>query len=106
LERGGDPQHGQGFGSQCLLRAAQHHQLRRAIALLKGKAEQIEHNGKVVHGNVLLPTVIRLRHYWIPLTQPNVFHRDGHRCQYGGCYGEDLTLDPVIPRRQRYLGSG
>jgi hypothetical protein len=27
--------------------------LRWAIALLKGKAEQIEHNGKVVYGNFL-----------------------------------------------------
>lgn len=77
---------------------------RAVVLLLKGKAEQIEHNGKVVYGNIPLPTVIRLRHYVhvphkeIPLTRRNVLYRDGHRCQYCGCYGEDLTLDHVIPR--------
>ncbi|MFS8781621.1 HNH endonuclease [Synechococcus sp. W55.1] len=77
---------------------------RAVVLLLKGKAEQIEHNGRVVYGNIPLPTVIRLRHYVhvphkeIPLTRRNVLYRDGHRCQYCGCFGEDLTLDHVIPR--------
>jgi 5-methylcytosine-specific restriction endonuclease McrA len=45
-----------------------------------------------------------LRHYVrvpykeIPLTRRNIFHRDGHSCQYCGCTGDDLTLDHVIPR--------
>lgn len=78
---------------------------RRAVVLLiKGKAEQVEHNGKFIYAETPLPTVIRLRHYVrvpykeIPLTRRNILHRDGHACQYCGCTGEDLTLDHVIPR--------
>ncbi len=78
---------------------------RRAIVLLlKGKAEQVEHNGRVVYHNIPLPTVIRLRHYIkvpykeIPLTRKNILHRDSHSCQYCGYTGEDLTLDHVVPR--------
>ncbi|MBW4553832.1 MAG: HNH endonuclease [Aphanocapsa sp. GSE-SYN-MK-11-07L] len=78
---------------------------RRAVVLLiKGKAEQVEHNGKFIYAEVPLPTVIRLRHYVmvpykeIPLTRRNILHRDSHSCQYCGYTGEDLTLDHVIPR--------
>ena len=78
---------------------------RRAIVLLlKGKAERLEHNGRVIYADFPLPTVIRLRHYItvpykeIPLTRKNILHRDGHSCQYCGYTGEDLTLDHVIPR--------
>jgi len=78
---------------------------RRAVVLLiKGKAEQVEHNGKLVYSELPLPTVIRLRHYVrvpykeIPLTRRNILHRDGHSCQYCGYFGDDLTLDHVIPR--------
>jgi 5-methylcytosine-specific restriction endonuclease McrA len=78
---------------------------RRAIVLLlKGKAEQVEHNGRVVYHNIPLPTVIRLRHYVkvpykeIPLTRKNILHRDSHSCQYCGYTGDDLTLDHVVPR--------
>ncbi|TAF53912.1 MAG: HNH endonuclease [Oscillatoriales cyanobacterium] len=80
----------------------------RAIVLvLKGKAEQIEHNGRFIYPDVPLPTVIRLRYYVrlpykeIPLTRRNVFARDGHTCQYCGYTGEDLTLDHVFPRSRR-----
>jgi 5-methylcytosine-specific restriction endonuclease McrA len=78
---------------------------RRAIVLvIKGKAEQVEHNGKVIYAELPLPTVIRLRHYVrvpykdIPLTRRNLLHRDNHTCQYCGYIGEGLTLDHVIPR--------
>lgn len=78
---------------------------RRAVVLLiKGKAEQVEHNGKYVYTDFPLPTVIRLRHYVrvpyteIPLTRRNLLHRDGHACQYCGYSGDDLTLDHVLPR--------
>lgn len=77
---------------------------RRAVILvLKEKAEQVEHNGKVLKSDFPLPTVIRLRQYVqvpykeIPLTRRNVLHRDSHTCQYCGCK-EDLTIDHVIPR--------
>ncbi|MBO0352333.1 HNH endonuclease [Phormidium pseudopriestleyi FRX01] len=78
---------------------------RRAIVLLlKGKAEQVEHNGKFIYSDVPLPTVIRLRHYVripyheIPFTRRNILHRDSHCCQYCGYSGDELTLDHVMPR--------
>ncbi len=82
---------------------------RAIILLLKDKAEQVEHNGRLIYDSIPLPTVIRLRHYVhvpykeIPLTRRNVLYRDSHQCQYCGCYGEDLTIDHVIPR-SRYGG--
>lgn len=77
---------------------------RAVVLLIKGKAEQIEHNGKYIYEDFPLPTVIRLRYYVtmpykeIPLTRRNILHRDGHSCQYCGYNGDDLTLDHVIPR--------
>jgi 5-methylcytosine-specific restriction endonuclease McrA len=77
---------------------------RAVILMLKGKAEQIEHNGKYLYRDFPLPTVIRLRQYVtvpyreIPLTRRNILNRDNHACQYCGYTGSDLTLDHVIPR--------
>lgn len=78
---------------------------RRAVnLLLKDKAEQVEHNGKLIYANFHLPSVIRLRQYvnvpykQIPLTRKNLLHRDGHTCQYCGHAGDDLTLDHVLPK--------
>lgn len=77
---------------------------RAIVLLIKGKAEQVEHNGKLIYNDFPLPTVIRLRHYVtmpykeIPLTRRNILHRDGHSCQYCGYSGDELTLDHIIPR--------
>lgn len=78
---------------------------RRAVVLLiKGKAEQLEHNGKYLYQDFPLPSVIRLRHYInipykeIPLTRKNILERDHHTCQYCHYRGDGLTLDHVIPR--------
>lgn len=77
---------------------------RAVVLLLKGKAEQVEHNGRYIYTDVPLPTVIRLRYYVrvpykeIPLTRKNLLHRDSHACQYCGYSGDELTLDHVIPR--------
>ena len=79
---------------------------RRAVVLmLKGKAEGIEHNGRLIYADFASPTVIRLRHYVnvpykaIPLTRRNVLYRDEYRCQYCNVSGGDsLTIDHVIPR--------
>ncbi|MDJ0797377.1 MAG: HNH endonuclease [Calothrix sp. MO_167.B12] len=77
---------------------------RATVLVIKGKAERIEHNGKMVYTDFPLPTVIRLRHYVrvpykeIPLTRRNILHRDGHTCQYCGYTGDELTLDHVVPR--------
>ncbi|NJL42336.1 MAG: HNH endonuclease [Pseudanabaena sp. SU_2_4] len=80
----------------------------RAVGLLiKGKAEQVEHNGRMLYPGFPLPTVIRLLHYInlpykeIPLTRRNILHRDGHSCQYCAYTGDDLTLDHVIPKSRR-----
>jgi 5-methylcytosine-specific restriction endonuclease McrA len=77
---------------------------RAVVLLIKEKAEQVEHNGKMLRLGFPLPSVIRLRSYVqipykeIPLTRRNVLHRDNHTCQYCGYIGEGLTLDHVIPR--------
>ncbi|HEY9678018.1 MAG TPA: HNH endonuclease [Drouetiella sp.] len=78
---------------------------RRAVVLLmKGKAEQIEHNGKQIYSDFPLPTVIRLRSYVkipykeISLSRRNLLHRDNYTCQYCGDRRHDLTIDHIIPR--------
>lgn len=79
---------------------------RRAVVMvLKGKAEGLEHDpDRRIREDTLLPTVIRLRHFvrvpykQLPLTRRNLFHRDGHRCQYCGASAEQLSVDHVVPR--------
>jgi 5-methylcytosine-specific restriction endonuclease McrA len=77
---------------------------RAAVLIIKGKAEQVEHNGKFLYADFPLPTVILLRHYVripykdIPLTRRNLLQRDDHTCQYCGYKGDGLTLDHVVPR--------
>ncbi len=77
---------------------------RAVILLLKGKAEQIEHNGKLIAQNLPLPTVIRLRSYVkipykeISLSRRNVLHRDSYTCQYCADRRHDLTIDHIVPR--------
>ena len=80
---------------------------RAAVLIIKGKAERVEHNGKTLYSDFLLPTVIRLRYYVrvpykeIPLTRRNILHRDNYTCQYCGYTGDELTLDHVIPRSRK-----
>ena len=79
---------------------------RRALVMvLKGKAEGLEHDSsRWIRGDTMLPTVIRLRQYvrvpykQLPLTRRNLFHRDGHRCQYCGSSADQLSIDNVVPR--------
>ncbi len=79
---------------------------RAAVLLIKGKAEQIEHNGKLIYSDFNLPTVIRLRHFVrvpykeIPLTRRNILHRDSHRrWRHLGKHG--YSLRPLQrPQRQ------
>jgi 5-methylcytosine-specific restriction endonuclease McrA len=77
---------------------------RAAVMILKGKAEGLEHDVRMLRRDVPLPTVIRLRQFVripykeMPLTRRNVFHRDGHACQYCGYRGDQLSIDHVIPR--------
>ena len=78
---------------------------RRAVVLLmKGKAEPIEHNGKLIYTNLPIPTVIRLRTYVkipykeISLSRRNLLHRDNYTCQYCGDRRHDLTIDHIVPR--------
>ena len=75
---------------------------RAVILVFKGKAEQVEHNGKVIYANFHIPTVIRLRKYVkvpykeIPLTRKNLIYRDCFSCQYCGVKTTALTIDHVI----------
>lgn len=77
---------------------------RAVVLLIKGKAEQLEHNDFYLYRNIPFPSVIRLRQYVqipykeIPLTRRNVLERDRHTCQYCNYKGDDLTLDHIIPR--------
>jgi len=79
---------------------------RAAVLVLKGKAEQVEYNPRLLAPNFPLPTVVRLRHYVqvpykeIPLTRKNILHRDAHTCQYCASK-EDLTIDHIIPRSRK-----
>jgi 5-methylcytosine-specific restriction endonuclease McrA len=74
------------------------------VLILKGKAIEVERNGKQLAPDLPLPLVIRLRHYIniphkaVPLTRKNLMHRDKHTCQYCGKGGGDLTIDHIMPK--------
>ena len=84
---------------------------RRAIILLgKGKAELLEnHRGQVrtVSTVVDVPSIIRLAYLvkrpFAPrkLSKKEIFLRDKYTCQYCGTKSQQLTLDHVVPRRQK-----
>jgi 5-methylcytosine-specific restriction endonuclease McrA len=79
----------------------------RAVLLLcKGKAELVEHAGRILAPQFPMPLVIKLSSY---ATRPfkslapnreNVIFRDGNTCQYCGRRhkAKNLTLDHVFPR--------
>ena len=78
---------------------------RRAVVLvLKGKADGLEFNGRLVYGDLRQPTVIRLKHFVrvpyrdVALTRRNILHRDSYACQYCGRFRHELTVDHVMPR--------
>lgn len=77
---------------------------RAVVLLLKGKAIEVEHNGKQICPDMALPLVIRLQHYIsiphkaVPLTRKNLMHRDKNTCQYCGKTGGDLTIDHIVPK--------
>jgi 5-methylcytosine-specific restriction endonuclease McrA len=85
--------------------------VRRAIVLLgKGKAELLEnHRGEVrtISSVFEVPSIIRLvylvKRPFAPrkLSKKEIFLRDQYTCQYCGKKTQDLTLDHVVPRRQR-----
>ncbi len=85
--------------------------VRRAIILLnKGKAELLEnHRGEVrtVSAALDAPSIIRLvylvKRPLVPhkLSRKEIFLRDQYTCQYCGKQTPELTLDHVVPRRQR-----
>ena len=84
---------------------------RRAIILLgKGKAELLEnHRGQVrtVSTVIDVPSIIRLAYLvkrpFAPrkLSKKEIFLRDKYTCQYCGTKSQQLTLDHVVPRRQK-----
>ena len=84
---------------------------RRAIILVgKGKAELLEQrDGQVrtISQHVDVPSIIRLvylvKRPFVPskLSKKEIFLRDQYTCQYCGIKSGELTLDHVIPRRQK-----
>ncbi len=84
---------------------------RRAIILLgKGKAELLEnHRGQVrtVSTVIDVPSIIRLAYLvkrpFAPrkISKKEIFLRDKYTCQYCGTKSQQLTLDHVVPRRQK-----
>ena len=84
---------------------------RRAIILVgKGKAELLEQrDGQVrtISQKVNVPSIIRLvylvKRPFVPskLSKKEIFLRDQYTCQYCGIKSSELTLDHVIPRRQK-----
>ncbi len=84
---------------------------RRAIVLVgKGKAELLEnHRGHVrtVAAVFDVPSIIRLvylvKRPYAPrkLSKKEIFLRDQYTCQYCSKKTQDLTLDHVVPRKQR-----
>ena len=85
--------------------------VRRAIILLsKGKAELLEnHRGEVrtITTTIDAPSIIRLvylvKRPFAPrkLSKKEIFLRDQYTCQYCGKKNHELTLDHVVPRRQK-----
>lgn len=85
---------------------------RRALVLLfQGKAELIETADglkvRTVNNAYALPSVVRLWDYKhvpfkrIMLSRKNILTRDDHRCQYCGTRRGPMTIDHVIPRKQK-----
>jgi len=85
--------------------------VRRAFGLMgRGKAEPVSNGRGYLHSvsqSFPAPSVIRL-FYMVKrpvmrrrLSRQAVFYRDGFTCQYCGKKSQDLTLDHVVPRRQR-----
>ena len=87
--------------------------VRRAIVLVsKGKAELLEHRADTAHIRTFnsahdAPSIIRLvylvKRPFAPrrLSKKEVFLRDHYTCQYCGTRSQHLTLDHVVPRRQK-----
>ena len=87
--------------------------VRRAIVLVaKGKAEMLEQRPDAVSirtfsAALAAPSIIRLvylvKRPFAPrrLSKKEVFLRDHYTCQYCGQRSQHLTLDHVVPRRQR-----
>lgn len=77
---------------------------KRAMKLVfNDKVDVIETNGKIINGEIPLPSVIKLKKYIrvpdkrISLSKSNILHRDNYKCQY--CGSEfDLTIDHIIPK--------
>lgn len=86
---------------------------RAILMVLKGRAEQVEKNGVMIHSFSIsfpCPSVIRLNRYiklphygGVSFSKKNVLRRDKRTCQYCGATNVELTVDHIIPRS---LGGG
>jgi len=83
---------GQGFSPERSHEPLNITSWRRAVVLLiKGKAEQVEHNGKYLYSDFRQPlsgcVIMFVPYKEIPLTRRTFLHRDSHACQYCGYTG-------------------
>jgi len=82
----------------------------RAVALLYlGKAVAIESDGQPIRSateEFAMPHVVRLSYHVrrpmpeVRISRSAIMARDGHRCQYCGQRGKNMTLDHVVPRQR------
>jgi 5-methylcytosine-specific restriction endonuclease McrA len=82
----------------------------RAVSLIcLGKAQVLEHDGRVVHSACLqmrVPAVVRLSYQVrrplpeVRISRQSIMARDAYTCQYCGRKGKDLTLDHVLPKER------
>ncbi|MEE2658079.1 MAG: HNH endonuclease [Candidatus Latescibacterota bacterium] len=85
--------------------------VRRALALVfRGRASSVEDQDGVVRSvsqAFPVPSVVRLERYAkaprrrVVLSKRNILKRDSYQCQYCGLVDRKMTVDHVIPRRDK-----
>jgi len=85
--------------------------VRRALVLIfRGKAETVETGDVVIHSvsrQFTAPSVVRLERYIhaarrrVVLSKRNILRRDHFECQYCGVKKKVMTIDHVVPRKDK-----
>lgn len=85
--------------------------VRRALMLIfRGKAQMVEKSDMVFHSvsqAFSAPSVVRLERYIhtarrrVVLSKRNILRRDNFECQYCGVKNKIMTVDHVVPRKDK-----
>jgi 5-methylcytosine-specific restriction endonuclease McrA len=85
--------------------------VRRALVLIfRGKAQHVELGEsfvRTVSRQFPVPSVVRLERYVnaprrrVVLSKRNVLRRDNHQCQYCGKVDRKMTIDHVVPKKNK-----